>query len=43
MSEIATYERSFDMIIVGGGACGLSAAVEAGENGLNVVVIEKRH
>lgn len=33
----------YDMIIVGGGACGLSAAVEAGEHGVNAVVIEKRH
>ena len=43
MSEIATYEKSFDLIIVGGGACGLAAAAEAGEKGVNAVVIEKRH
>lgn len=43
MTEIATYEKEFELIIVGGGACGLSAAAEAAENGVNAVVIEKRH
>jgi len=43
MSDNKDFEMQYDMIIVGGGACGLAAAVEAGQNGLNVVVIEKRH
>lgn len=43
MSERKNEAMRYELIIVGGGACGLAAAVEAGQNGLNAVVIEKRH
>lgn len=36
-------DMQYELIIVGGGACGLSAAVEAGEQGVKAVVVEKRH
>lgn len=39
----STNNMQYEMIIVGGGACGLTAAVEAGQNGIKAVVIEKRH
>ena len=37
------YSHVYDMAIVGGGACGLSAAAEAAEYGYDVILIEKRH
>ena len=37
-----TGKRIYDLVIVGGGACGLAAAAEASEKGLDVIVLEKR-
>src|SRR5699024_11460553 len=34
-------EYNFDVVVVGGGGAGFSAAVEAAESGLDVVLIEK--
>ena len=35
--------KEYDFVIIGGGACGMAAAVEAGEHGMKTLVIEKRH
>ncbi len=37
-----TGKKIYDLIIVGGGACGLAAAAEASEKGLDVIILEKR-
>ena len=37
------WDRTADVLIVGAGACGLSAAIEARENGASVIVIEQNH
>jgi succinate dehydrogenase/fumarate reductase flavoprotein subunit len=36
-------EETFDVVVVGGGAAGLAAAIEAREGGASVVLLEKNH
>ena len=37
------WDKSADVVIVGAGACGLPAAIEAAENGATVLVIEQNY
>ncbi len=41
MKKVALQERSFDVVIVGGGVAGMTAAVYAKRRGKNVCIIEK--
>ena len=36
-----TIEKEVDIVVIGGGAAGLTAAIEASANGANVILIEK--
>jgi len=40
-TEKSTIEKTADVIVVGGGGAGLSAAITATDNGASVIVIEK--
>ena len=37
----ATFESSYDVVVIGAGGAGLSAAIAAGETGASVVIFEK--
>jgi NADPH-dependent 2,4-dienoyl-CoA reductase/sulfur reductase-like enzyme len=37
-----TYDDLFDLVIVGGGPAGLSAAAEASSHGLTVALVDER-
>ncbi|MFB2832332.1 FAD-dependent oxidoreductase [Aeromonas jandaei] len=39
--EISTAEKSYDLIVVGGGSAGASAAILAARNGLKTLLVEK--
>lgn len=40
-AAVTTEELNYDVVVVGGGAAGLSAAIEAAEGGASVILIEK--
>ena len=41
ISKSNSFETSIPLVVVGAGACGLTAALSAREKGVEVVVIEK--
>ncbi len=42
-NDIDTKAIETDVVVIGGGGAGLAAAVEAGEKGANVILLEKRN
>jgi len=42
MTTNLTKQTHFDAIIIGGGACGLMCAVQAGFSGKHTLVLEKK-
>lgn len=40
LGEMAETEKAFDVVIVGGGPAGMSAAIWAGDLGLNTIIVE---
>ncbi|MGT2749355.1 FAD-dependent oxidoreductase [Streptococcus orisasini] len=41
LEQVSKYDASYDLVIVGSGGAGLSAAVEAARGGLSVLICEK--
>ncbi len=41
-NEIQKWDKEFDVVVVGGGCAGFSAAIEAGRAGAKVLLVEKR-
>jgi flavin-dependent dehydrogenase len=39
---MSTRQKSYDLIVIGAGPAGLTAARTAGENGLNVALLERK-
>lgn len=42
-TENRHWDKAADVVIVGAGACGLPASIEAAENGASVIVVEQNH